>query len=129
MRTIANYLATAALFLFGGYAYLKRMAVEDDGTTISQAITLSGVRRQMLHIADTEREYIIASDGCVSLDELIDLGKLEKGYDKRAGYTFSIECSDPDFTVIGTHAPMPPGSYLHFPTLVVDPDMKVRKVK
>ncbi|HVS87897.1 MAG TPA: hypothetical protein VHF01_06715 [Candidatus Acidoferrum sp.] len=85
MRTIAYYLATAALLLLGGYAYLRRMAVENDGTTISQAITLSGVRRQMLHIADAEREYITLNDGCVSLDELIDEGKLEKGYDKRAG--------------------------------------------
>ena len=129
MRTVVNYLATAALIFLCGYAYLKRMAVEDDGTTISQAITLSIVRRHMLHIADTEREYIIANEGCVSLDELIDQGKLDKGYDTRSGYTFTIECSDPDFTVIGNHAPEAPGSYLHFPNLVVDPDMKVRKVK
>lgn len=129
MRSIVYYLAVVALLALGIYKYLQRMAVEDDGTTISQAITLSGVRRQMLHIAETEREYMIANEGCVSLDELIDQGELEKGYDNRAGYTFSIECSDPDFTVIGKHAPETPGSHLHYPTLVVDPDMKVRKVK
>jgi hypothetical protein len=129
MRSIVHYLAALALFCLGCYVYLKRMAIDYDGTTISQAITLSGVRRQMLQIADAERDYIIANDGCVSLDELIDEDKLEKGYDKRAGYTFSIECSDPDFTVIGIHAPMPRGSYLHFPNLAVDSDMKVRKLK
>ena len=128
MRSIVYYLAALALFCLGCYAYLKRMAIDYDGTTISQAITLSVVRRQMLHIADTEREYIIANDGCVSLDELMDQEKLEKGYDKRAGYTFSIECSDPDFTVIGMHAQAPPKSPLHFPNLAVEQDMKVRKL-
>ena len=104
------------------------MAIDYDGTTISQTITLYGVRRQMLQIVDSELEYIIANDGCVSLGELIDQEKLEKGYDKRAGYTFSVECSDPDFIVIGIHAPPPPGSYLHFPNLAVDSDRKVRKL-
>ena len=130
MRSVVYYLAGLLLFCLACYACLKRMAIDYDGTTISQAITLAGVRRQMVRIADAEREYIIANqEGCVPIEQLMDEDKLDAGSDKRAGYTFSIQCSDPDFTVVGVHGPMPRGSHLRFPNLVLGPDSKFRKLK
>ena len=58
MRAMASILVVAAI-LFGVYEYyLRKMPVADEGTASTQAINLTGVRADLLQIAQAERGYI-----------------------------------------------------------------------
>jgi len=71
MRAFA-LLLMAALILFGVYQfYLKKMPTTDAGTASTQAISLTGVRMDLLQIAQAERASMALNSNCVSLDELI----------------------------------------------------------
>ena len=123
-------------FLFGGivllglssYLYLRRMGLDNKGTTISQSITLAFVRRNMYRIADAEREQLTAFSECYSVDHLISTGKVDPSDQERGGYSFSIECDGggANFTVTGKHAPSLTGAPLRWPELVVDQAMAFR---
>jgi hypothetical protein len=120
-------------FLFGGivllglssYLYLRRMGLDNKGTTISQSITLAFVQRNMYRIADAEREQLTTQSECFSVDQLISIGKVDPGDQERGGYSFSIECDGggTDFTVTARHAQVLPGSPLRWPVLVVNQSM------
>jgi hypothetical protein len=128
-----NPLIRFLVFLFAGivllglssYLYLRRMGLDNKGTTISQSITLAFVQRNMYRIADAEREQLTTQSECFSVDELISLGKVDPADQERGGYSFSIECDGggTDFTVTGRHAPVPYNSSLRWPVLVVDQTM------
>lgn len=61
MRTLVGLLVGAAL-LFAVYQFsLKRMPSTDEGTAATQAISLTGVRSDLLQIAQAERAYIAAN--------------------------------------------------------------------
>lgn len=111
-----------------GYAYLRTMAVDSQGATISQAISLVRARHQMGVIAHAEREEFVTHSQCFSLDELADMGKLDKSDFQRAGYEFSIRCGDEaKFDVVGTHAEAATGSEFRWPVLLIDQDLKFHK--
>ncbi len=76
MRALAVILV-AAVILFGVYHfYLKKMPTMDEGTAPTQAISLTGVRSDLLQIAQAERSFIALSGHCASLDELISSNSL-----------------------------------------------------
>ncbi len=52
------------------------MPTTDNGTAATQAITLTGVRADLLQIAQAERVYIATNGQCASLDELISSSSL-----------------------------------------------------
>src|SRR5215469_9559355 len=64
MRPLA-YLVVALGAVYFLYQYsLKRMPVSDSGTAPTQAITLTGVRADLLQIADAQRANIVQSGQC-----------------------------------------------------------------
>jgi len=130
MRFLVFLLAGVGLLFLAGYLYLRRMGLDAKGTTISQSITLAFVRRNMYRIADAEREQLTTQSECFSVDELISSEKVDPNKKERGGYSFSIECDGggTNFTVTGTHAPVPPGSPLRWPDLVIDQSMAFREV-
>ena len=75
---------------FGVYYYfsLKKMPTTDEGTAATQAISLTGVRSDLLQIAQAERGNIALNSKCVSLDELISSGALTVSRKERDGYTY-----------------------------------------
>jgi hypothetical protein len=130
MRFLAMLLGGVGLFFLSGYLYLRRMGLDPQGTTIPQSISLAFVQRNMVRIADAEREELTAFSECDSVDDLISSGKIGPNDAERRGYSFSIECNGggTDFTVTGTHAPAPPGSRLRWPVLVIDQTMAFREI-
>ena len=130
MRFIAIFVAAIILFFLASYLYLRRMGLDTRGTTIPQSITLAFVQRTMVRIADAEREQLTAFSECDSLDDLIANEKVSPNDERRGGYTFSIECDGggTNFTVTGTHAPMPYGSKLRWPELVMDQSLALRAI-
>jgi len=129
MRAFALILV-AALILFGVYQfYLTKMPTTDSGTAPTQAISLTGVRSDLLQIAQAERGSVALNGKCVSLDELISSGSLTMNRKEREGYTYEVSCSGSDFQVLADHAPAPPGSPIRYPKLMIDNTMQVREVQ
>ena len=128
MRAFAGVLL-AAVILFGIYfLYLKRMPTTDEGTAPTQAISLTGVRGDLLEIAQAERGYIVTNGHCASLDELVSSNSLSMSRSERDGYTYSVECSSGDFTATARHAPAPAGSPIRYPNLAIDASMQVHEI-
>lgn len=127
MRALAVILAAAAI-LFGVYEYhLRTMPVADQGTTPTQAISLTGVRMDLLQIATAERSFIAMNGHCASMDELIASNSVNMSRPERDGYTYTAECSGSDFTITARHAPAPEGSAIRYPTLLVDQTQEIRE--
>jgi len=65
MRFLIGVLVGAAL-LFGVYHFgLLRLPASDDNTAATQAVSLTGVRMDLLEIADAEHGYIAINGECV----------------------------------------------------------------
>ncbi len=119
----------AAALLFGIYHfYLKKMPTTDEGTAPTQAISLTGVRSDLLEIAQAERGYIATNGHCTSLDELRSSNSLSMSRTERDGYSYSLECSGGDFTATAQRAPAPAGSPIRYPNLAIDANMQIHEV-
>jgi len=128
MRALVVILVACAV-LFGVYHYyFQKMPTTDEGTAPTQAISLTGVRSDLLQIAQAERASIAENGKCAALDELISSRALTMERTERDGYSYSIACSGGDFSVTGRHAPAPAGSPIRYPTLAIDQTMQVREV-
>jgi hypothetical protein len=128
MRALVAILVAAAL-VFGIYHfYFKKMPVTDEGTAPTQAISLTGVRADLLQIAQSEGGYIALNGHCVSMDELISSKTLALSQPERDGYSYSIECSGGEFSVTARHAPAAAGSPIRYPTFAIDQTMQIREI-
>jgi len=128
MRALVAILVAAAL-VFGIYHfYFKKMPVTDEGTAPTQAISLTGVRSDLLQIAQAEGGYIALNGHCVPMDELISSKSLALSQPERDGYSYSIECSGGEFSVTARHATAAAGSPIRYPTLAIDQSMQVREI-
>jgi Tfp pilus assembly protein PilE len=129
MRALVALLVACAV-VFGVYHYyFQKMPVTDQGTAPTQAISLTGVRSDLLQIAQAERSYIAENGKCATLDELISTHALAMTRTERDGYAYAIECSgDSTFTATGRHAPAAADSSIRYPTLAINQTMEVREV-
>jgi hypothetical protein len=114
---------------FGIYQYsLRKIPVSDPGTASTQAISLTGVRGDLLQIAQAERSFAALKDHCASMDELISSNSVTMQRPERDGYAYTLQCSGGDFTAIARHAPAPEGSPIRYPTLAIDQTMQVHEL-
>ena len=127
MRALAVILVAAAV-LFGVYHYyFKKMPTTDEGTAPTQAISLTGVRSDLLQIAQAERGYIALNGHCASLDELISSNSLSVPRTGRDGYSYAVECSGGEFTATARHLPAPVGSPIRYPNLAIDAHIQINE--
>ncbi len=128
MRSLVGLLVGAAL-LFVVYEFsLRRMPTTDNGTAATQAISLTGVRADLLQIAQAERVYIATNGQCASLDELISSSSLSITRTERDGYSYTVECSGASFTATARHLPAPAGSPIRYPNLTVNSSLEVHRL-
>jgi hypothetical protein len=128
MRALVGILVAAAIFFGIYHYYLKKMPTTDEGTAPTQAISLTGVRSDLLQIAQAERGFIASNGHCAALDELISSNSLSMFRNERDGYKYSVECSGGEFTATARHAPAPAGSPIRYPNLAIDANMQVQEV-
>ena len=128
MRSLASLLVVAILAIGIYVFYLKKMPSTDEGTAPTQAISLTGVRSDLLQIAQAERANIALNSRCLSLDELISSGGVSMHRTERDGYTYQVNCSGADFQVVAQHAPAPAGSPVRYPSLTIDASMKIQEL-
>jgi hypothetical protein len=120
-------LLVAVGFLWGVYLlYLKKIPTAAEGTVATQAISITGVRMDLLQIAKAERNSIGVDGHCMTMDELLASGSMSMSRPERDGYTYSVECSGNDFTATAHHAPAPAGAGFRYPTMAIDQSMQVR---
>ncbi len=100
----------------------------DAGTAPTQTISLTGVRADLLQIAQAERAYIAQNGRCATLDELTSSNSLSMSRPDRDGYSYSIECSGGDFSVTARHAPAAAGAPIRYPTLAIEQTLQVHEV-
>ena len=129
MRALIGLVVVAGALL-GFYALsLKKLPVTASGTAATQAISLTGVRSDLLSIANAERGNVALNSQCASLPDLISSGSLSMSRPERDGYSYSVDCAGPDFTVTARHAPAPAGSPIRYPTLAIDQSMQIRELQ
>jgi hypothetical protein len=128
MRLLASllvvFIVAVGIYVF----YLKKMPSSDEGTAPTQAISLTGVRSDLLQIAEAERASMALNSRCLSLDELISSGGLSLRRTERDGYSYQINCSATDFKVLADHPPAPGGSPIRYPALAIDSTMKIQEL-
>src|ERR1700693_77327 len=128
MRVLALLLVSSALLLGAYVFYLKKLPTTDSGTASTQAISLAGVRSDLLQIAQAERAKVASNGSCASLPDLSSSNVWTMTRTERAGYTYSVECSSAEFNAVARHAPAPAGSPIRYPNLAVDQNMQVHEV-
>jgi hypothetical protein len=129
MRSLLSVLAGAALLFVVYLVYLKKMPTMDSGTAPTQAISLTGVRSDLLQIAQAERGYIATNGHCGSFDELISSNSLSMTRAERDGYAYTVECSGGDFTAAARHLPAPAGSLIRYPNFAINSSMLVHEIE
>jgi len=125
MRSLASLLVVAILAVGVYVLYFEKLPTTDGGTALTQTISLTGVRSDLLQIARAERNYMALNGRCISVDELISSGALSMHRPERDGYTYDVNCSGTDFQVVAQHPPAPQGSSIRYPILTVDSTMKI----
>ncbi len=128
MRSLVGLLVGAALLFVVYHFYLKSMPATDNGTAPTQAISLTGVRSDLLQIAQAERGYIATNGHCASLNELISSNSISMTRTERDGYSYTVECSGGEFTASARHLPAPAGSPIRYPNLALDSSMQVHEI-
>jgi len=115
--------------LLGAYVfYLKKLPTMDHGTAATQAISLTGVRSDLLQIAQAERANVASNGNCASLGDLLSSNMLTMTRTERDGYSYSVECASTEFSAVARHAPAPAGSAIRYPNLAVDQNMQVHEI-
>ena len=128
MKIFVSLLVTAS-FLMGIYLlYLKKIPTAAEGTVATQAVSITGVRMDLLQIAKAERASIGVDGHCMTMDELLASGSMSMSRPERDGYSYTVECSGNDFTATARHAPAPAGSQFRYPEMVIDQSMQVREL-
>ena len=129
MRSLVGLLVGVALIFLIYRSHFMSMPTTDRGVAPTQNISLTGVRGDLLQIAQAERGYIALNGHCASLDELVSSNSLTMTRTQRDGYTYSLDCSGNDFTASAHHLPAPAGSPIRYPNLAIDATMNVHEIE
>jgi hypothetical protein len=131
MTGLMSLLLTAAIGV-GAYLFFLKQAAPAPGMVATQAISLTGVKNDLIAIAQAERMYSVQNGSYTDLATLASSGTMNITRTSRDGYTYSVESSATGFTVTANYtAPpleMPAGvAPPHFPTLTIDQTMEVHQ--
>jgi len=131
MGKLVGLLVCVALTFGIFYFTTKKMPVTDSGTAPTQAMSLTGVRKDLLEIAQAERNGIALNGHCSDVGELISSGSLTMASPGRDGYVYEVRCGgdSAEFKVVARHAPAPEGSPIRYPNLGIDQNMQVAEVQ
>lgn len=120
-------LLIVAVIAFGVYQfYLTRNGKSESPGSMVQAISTTGVKNDLIAIAQAERAYIAEHGNYATMDELTSSGALASTGRSRQGYTYSVEITTGGFiaTARYTGPANPPG-----PSFAVDRTMQIRNVE
>jgi hypothetical protein len=132
MKGLVSILVTAAIGL-GIYMYTLKQAAPGPGMVATQNISVTGVKNDLVAIAQAERMYYTQNGSYADLPTLTSTGTMNITRTSRDGYTYSAQPSGNSFTITATYTAPPvenPAGVTppHFPTFTIDQTMEVHQV-
>jgi len=130
MRLISILLV--ALISLGAYMYFLKQAAPGPGMVATQNISITGVKNDLVAIAQAERMYYVQNGSYTDLATLASSGTMNITRTDRDGYTYSADPSGSGFTVTATYtAPIPPLPKgvvpPHYPSFSIDQTMEIHQ--
>ena len=108
----------------GAQLYSKQVSnISPGGGTPITAIDVTGVRMDLIAIANAERTYFATNGKFASLDELRANGDTHITRDGRANFSYSAETSDRGFRIIANYSGPDPNATKH---ISIDETLTVR---
>jgi hypothetical protein len=108
----------------GAYLYTQqaRSVMPEGATSVRATADITGVRNDLLAIANAERSQFALEGKYLPMDELRSKGvmNLPSG---RAGYTYSVDVGSDSFRVVATYSGPPGGAPA---TISIDQTMEIR---
>jgi len=113
MRALVGLLAALVIGYFIYRLYLgQTLPQSEGGGSPVQAINTTGVKNDLIAIAQAERYYQAQHGNYATLDELVSSGTMNMIRSGREGYTYSVDVQGTGFTVnarySGAISPPPP---------------------
>lgn len=129
---VLGLLITAAVGM-GIYSYTLKQAAPVPGMTVTQNISLTGVKMDLTSIAQAERLYFTQNGSYTDMETLSSSGTMNITRTNRDGYTYSAQASGNTFTITATYTAPPVSNPTgvtppHFPTFTIDQSMEVRQI-
>jgi hypothetical protein len=109
MRAFGSLLALLAVVAVGLYIYRSQLAGPGDvsqGTgNVRAAADITGVKNDLLAMAQAERAHMALNGSYTSLEELHSSGELSVDPQRdRQGYTYSAQIDDRTFTITASYS-------------------------
>jgi hypothetical protein len=127
-------LLLAAAVSVGIYMYTLKQAapVDGPGMVVTQNISVTGVKNDLVAIAQAERMYYTQNGSYTDLSTLASTGTMNITRTNRDGYTYSAQPSENGFTVTASYTAPPVSNAAgvtppHFPTYTIDQTMEVHQ--
>jgi hypothetical protein len=129
---VLGLLISAAVGI-GIYSYTLKQASPGPGMVVTQNISLTGVKMDLMAIAQAERMYYTQNGSYADLQTLSSAGTMNIARTNRDGYEYSAQSSGNAFTVTATYTAPPVSNPTgvtppHFPTFTVDQSMEVHQI-
>jgi hypothetical protein len=124
MGRVFGFVALIIVAAAGSYIYMRQaQSVTPAGSSRPAAtVDLTGVRNDLLAIAQAERSHGALQGAYVSVEELRSQGELAMSQNGRAGYTYSAEVSSSAFRILATYSGADPGMPK---TITIDQSMQI----
>jgi hypothetical protein len=122
MRGLISLVIVLAIAFGIYYLYVRQVQTTGGGSNPTQAISTTGVKNDLLAIAQAERAYFSEHGAYASLDTLVSSGALTMTRTERDGYAYSVEVSADGFTATARH-PAPDR-----PAFAIDQTMQIRSL-
>jgi hypothetical protein len=131
MKGIVALLVATAIAL-GIYMYTLKQAAPGPGMVVTQNISLTGVKNDLIAIAQAERMYYAQNGTYTDLPTLTSSGTMNITRTSRDGYTYTADASGNSFTVTARYTAPPVDNPAHvtpphFPTLSIDQTMEIHE--
>ncbi len=124
MRRIFSLLGLVIAVAIGTYIYSQHAKNLAPSGNLRADIDATGVRNDLLGLANAERRYFAREGKYVSLEDLIASGEVDKARTRRGPYTYSIDFTDTSFVITATCSGDPPPGLPR--TFSVDQNMQLR---
>jgi Tfp pilus assembly protein PilE len=100
---------------------------------VTQNISVTGVKNDLVAIAQAERMYYAQNGSYADLPTLTSTGTMNIARTSRDGYTYSADSTGNSFTVTATYTAPPAANPAgvtppHFPTYTIDQTMEVHQI-
>ena len=100
MKSLVGILIVAVICVVIYRFYLVQSLPKGEGAAPQQSISVTGVKNDLLAIAQAERAYQAEHGSYASMNDLVSSGSLAMAKSGRDGYVYSVETSSASFRAL-----------------------------